>query len=97
MLGAVKLYASDLYGGMLLKLEDQSAQRGMNCWNTTIKNVWGVTRATHTATVRWLACADSSFKKDLLACWVKYFQSSASVEVTTIARTAAADQRTTTA
>ena len=85
---------------MLWKLEDQSAQRVMNCWNTTIKNVWGVTRATHTATAWWLACGHSSFKEDLLARWVKYFQSmlaSASVEVTTIARIAAADQRTTTA
>ena len=87
VLGVVELYASDLYGGMLWKLEDQLAQRVVNCWNTTINDVWGVTRATHTATARWLACGHSSFQKDLLAPWVKYFQSmlsmltSASVEL----------------
>ena len=100
VLGAVKLYASDLYGGMLWKLEDKSAQKVMNCWNTTVKDVWGVTRATHTATAKWLACGHTSFKEDLLARWVKYYQSmltSPSPEVTTIARIAANDQRTTTA
>ena len=60
---------------------------------------WGVSRATHTATVRWLSTPHTSLKEDLLARWVKYYQSllnSESLEVSTIARVAAADLRTTT-
>ena len=72
---AIKVYASDLYGGMLWKLDELPAQQVMNCWFTTVKDVWGVTRATHTATARWLACDNSSFQEDLLARWAKYFQS----------------------
>ena len=58
-----------------------------------------MSRAMNTATAGWLACGKSSFKEDLLAQWVKYFQSmlsSTSPEVTTIARVAALDLRTTT-
>ena len=99
VLAAIKVYASDLYGGMLWKLSEQPAQQVMNCWFTTVKDVWGVTRATHTATARWLACDNSSFQEDLLARWVKYFQSmlSSALPEVTIARIAAADVRTTTA
>ena len=75
VLAAIKMYASDLYGGMLWKLDELPAQQVMNCWFTTVKDVWGVTRATHTATARWLACDNSSFQEDLLARWAKYFQS----------------------
>ena len=93
------LAASDLYVGMLWRLDDQPAQQVMNCWFTSVKDVWGVSRATHTTTARWLACGNTGFKEDLLARWVKYFQSmlkSKSLEVTTIARVAASDRRTTT-
>ena len=61
--------------------------------------MWGLSRATHTATVRWLATPHTSLCEDLLARWVKYYQSllsSASPEVVTIARIAASDLRTTT-
>ena len=99
VLGAVKLFAADLYGGMLWRLDSQEAQQVMRCWNTTVKDVWGLDRATHTATVRWLASPHSSLREDLLSRWVKYFQScvnSRSPEVCTIARIAAGDLRTTT-
>ena len=59
----------------------------------------GVSRATHTSTVRWLSSPQTSLREDLLAPWVKYFQSclrSASIEVSTIARISAGDLRTTT-
>ena len=98
-LAAVKLFAADLYGGMLWRLDSPEAQQVMRCWNTTVKDVWGLDRATHTATVRWLASPHSSLREDLLSRWVKYFQScvySRSPEVCTIARIAAGDLRTTT-
>ena len=99
VLGAVKLFASDLYGGMLWRLDDEPALQVTRCWHTCVKDVWGVSRATHTATVRWLSSPHTSLREDLLARWVKYFQSclrSASLEVSTIARIAAGDLRTTT-
>ena len=99
ILGAVKLFVSDLYGGMLWRLDSQPAQQLMRCWNTCVRDAWGVSRATHTATVRWLSSPHSSLREDLLARWVKYYQSllsSDSPEVATIARIAAADLRTTT-
>jgi hypothetical protein len=99
VLGAVKLFASDLYGGMLWRLDDEPALQVTRCWHTCVKDVWGVSRATHTATVRWLSSPHTSLREDLLARWAKYFQSclrSASLEVSTIARIAAGDLRTTT-
>ena len=99
VLGAVKLFASDLYGGMLWRLDDEPALQVTRCWHTCVKDVWGVSRATHTATVRWLSIPHTSLREDLLARWVKYFQSclrSASPEVCVIARIAAGDLRTTT-
>ena len=99
VLGAVKVYSADMYGAMLWRLESEPAQKFTRCWNTTVKNVWGLSRATHTATVRWLASPHTSLREDLLARWVKFFQSllnSSSPEVATIARVAAGDLRTTT-
>ena len=97
--GAVKLFAFDLYSGMLWRLDSEPALQVTRCWNMCVKDVWGVSRATHTATVRWLSSPHTSLREDLLARWVKYFQSclrSASLEVSTIARIAAGDLRTTT-
>ena len=71
----------------------------MRCWNICVRDVWGVSRATHTATVRWLSLPHTSLKEDLLARWVKFYQSllaSGSLEVATIARIAAGDVRSTT-
>ena len=99
VLGAVKLFASDLYGGMLWRLDGEPALQVTRCWHTCVKDVWGVSRATHTSTVRWLSLPHSSLREDLLARWAKYFQSclrSASPEVCVIARVAAGDLRTTT-
>ena len=99
VLGSVKVFASDLYGGMLWRLDSQPALQVTRCWHTCVKDVWGLSRATHTATVRWLATPHTSLREDLLARWAKYYQSllsSASPKVVTIARIAASDLRTTT-
>ena len=99
VLGAVKTYSSDMYGAMLWRLDSEPAHQFTRCWNTCVKNVWGLSRATHTATVRWLSSPHTSLREDLLARWVKFYQSlrnSASPEVATIARVAAGDLRTTT-
>ena len=49
VLGAVKVFASDLYGGMLWRLDSQPALQVTRCWNTCVKDVWGLSRATHTS------------------------------------------------
>ena len=95
VLGPVKVYSADMYGAMLWRLDSEPALKFTRCWNTCVKNVWGLSRATHTATVRWLA----SLREDLMARWVKFFQSllsSASPEVATNAKVADGDLRTTT-
>ena len=99
-LGAVKLYCCDLYGGMLANLGGQPATQLMNCWGTTVKDVWRVPRPTHRVYARWLGSGFSSIREDLLSRWVKFFQSlvnGPSLEVAILARVAAADMRTTTA
>ena len=99
VLGAIKLFASDLYGGMLWRLNSLEAEEVGCCWNTMVKDVWGLSRATHTYIVRWLSGPHSSLMEDLLARWVKYYQSclsSPSPEVSIVARIAAGDIRTTT-
>ena len=67
VLGAVKVFASDLYGGMLWRLDSQPSLQVTRCWHTCVKDVWGLSRATHTATVRWLATPHTSLREDLLA------------------------------
>ena len=99
-LEAVKLYCCDLYGGMLADLGGQPATQLMNCWGTTVKDVWRVPRPTHRVYARWLGSGFSSIRQDLLSRWVKFYQSlvaGPSPEVATIARVAAGDMRTTTA
>ena len=98
-LAAVKLYCGDLYGGMLARLDSPAAVQLMNCWGITVKDVWGVPRATHRVYARWLSGPHSSFREDLLARWVKFYQSlftSPSPELAVIARVAARDLRSTT-
>jgi hypothetical protein len=46
-LGVIKLFCGDLYGGMLARLDGAPASQLMNCWGMTVKDVWGVPRATH--------------------------------------------------
>ena len=98
-LGAVKLYCGDLYGGMLARLDSTAATQLMNCWGITVKDVWDVPRATHRVYARWLSGQHTSFREDLLARWVKFYQSlitGPSPEVAVIARMAARDLRSTT-
>ena len=99
VLGAVKLYCGDLYGGMLTRMDSGPVRQLTNCWNTCVKDVWGVPRNTHTVFTRWLAGGHSSLKDDLLARWPKFFRSlltGPSPEATVVARMAAADVRSTT-
>ena len=60
--------------------------------------MWGLSRATPRAPVRWLASPHTSLWEELLARWVKFFQSLLSSSlpgVATIARVAARELRTT--
>ena len=100
VLGAVKLYCGDLYGGMLARMDSEPVRQLTNCWNTTIKDVWGVPRNTHTVFTRWLAGGHTSLQDDLLARWPKFYRSlltGPSPEAAVVARMAAADARSTTA
>ena len=100
VLGAVKLYCGDLYGGMLCRMDSEPVRQLTNCWNTCVKDVWGVPRNTHTVFTRWLAGGHTSLRDDLLARWPKFFRSlltGPSPEAAVVARMAAADARSTTA
>ena len=100
VLGAVKLYCADLYGGMLARLDGVPATKVMNCWGVTVKDVWGLPRSTHSAFVPWLSSGHSSLREDLLSRWPKFFRSlltGPSPEVAILARVAASDARSTTA
>ena len=100
ILGAVKLYCCDLYGGMLTWLDGVSSNRLTNCWGTIVKDVWGLPRSTHRVFIPWLSCGHSSTKEDLLSRWPKFYRSllsGPSPEVAIVARMAAADIRSTTA
>ena len=100
VLGAVKLYCGDLYGGMLAKIDSEPVKQLTNCWNTCVKDVWGVPRNTHTVFTRWLASGHTSLRDDLVARWPKFLRSlftGPSPEAAVVARMAAADVRSTTA
>ena len=100
VLGAIKLYCGDLYGGMLSRLDGPAAIRLTNCWNIAVKDVWGLPRSAHTIYVRWLSAGHTSLKEDLAARWPKFFRSlinGPSPEAAVVARMAAKDARSTTA
>ena len=100
VLGAIKLYCGDLYGGMLSPIYSQAVKQLTNCWNTAVKDVWGVPRQTHTVFTRWLAGGHTSLRDDLLARWPNFLRSlltGPSPEAAVVARMAAADVRSTTA
>ena len=100
VLAALKLYCCDLYGGMLARLGGPAAAQLMNCWGISVKDVWRVPRETHRVFARYLGSGFTTIREDLLSRWVKFYQSllsGPSPEVATLARVAAADQRTTTA
>ena len=100
VLGAVKLYCGDLYGGMLARLDSPEAIKLMNCWGTCVKDVWRLHRATHSVYARWLGSGHTSIREDLLSRWPKFFRSLLNgplPEVAVLARVAAADRRTATA
>jgi hypothetical protein len=100
VLGAIKLYAGDLYGGMLARLDSGPALQLTNCWNTAVKDVWGLPRSTHTVHARWLSSGHSSLREDLLCRWPKFLRSlltGPSAEAAVVARMAAGDARSTTA
>ena len=85
---------------MLARLDSAPADQLMNCWAKTVKDVWGVPRATHSVYARWLSSGHSSIKEDLLSRWPKFFRSllnGPSPEAATLARVAAADRRSATA
>ena len=42
VLGAIKLYCRDCYGGMLTRLDGDQVACLTNCWNTAVKDVWGL-------------------------------------------------------
>ena len=65
MLGAVKLYCGDHYGGMLARLDSPEATKLMNCWGTAIKQVYA----------RWLGSGHTTIREDLLSRWPKFFRS----------------------
>merc|ERR1712082_69414 len=46
-LGLVKLFFGDLFGGILVQFDGELASQLMNFWGMMVKDVWGVTRATH--------------------------------------------------
>ena len=100
VLGAVKLYCGDLYGGMLSPIDSETVKQLTNCWNTCVKDVWGLPRNTHTVFTRWLSAGHTSLQDDLMARWPKFFRSlltGPSPEAAVVARMAAADVRSTTA
>ena len=100
ILGAVKMYCSDMYGGMLYRLDSGPTRALTNCWNTTVKDVWGLPRSSHTVYARWLSSGHSSLREDLLARWPKFFRSlvtGPSPEAAVVAIAAARDARSTTA
>jgi hypothetical protein len=100
VLGAIKLYCGDLYGGMLSRLDSDAVKQLTNCWFIAVKEVWGLPRSTHTANARYLSRGFSSLKEDLLTRWPKFFRSlltGPSPEVAAVAEMAAMDARSTTA
>ena len=75
----------------------QAASQVYRCWNTCVKLVWSVPRASHTYLVdQLLSCGLTSLKTDILARYVKFvssLQCSAATEVTVVANIVLRDVR----
>jgi hypothetical protein len=100
VLTAIKVYCGDLYGYILARLDSDVVKQMYTCWLVAVKDVWGLTRATHTANARYLSRGHSSLREDLLARWPRFYRSlltGPSAEVAAVAQLASADARSTTA
>ena len=102
VLGALNTYCSAYYGCLAgWDLSGELANQFYNCWKTNVKLAWAVPRATRTYLVQQvLTCGYTSARTDILARFVKFFQSllvAPSHEVRTVALMVAWDLRTTTA
>jgi hypothetical protein len=94
VLAAIKLYCSDLDGGLLAS---DPIRKLCNCWFRAVKTVWDLPLHTHTANARFLSDGHSSIRHDLIMRWPRFFQSmltGPSMEVAVVASMAAADART---
>ena len=71
-----------------------------NCWDTAVKDVYGLPRSTHRVYTKWLSSDHTSLKEDLASRWPKFYRSllkGPSPEVGTVTRMAASDARSATA
>ena len=73
---------------MLARLDSAPTSKPMNCWGTTVKDVWGPSQAMHSVYARWLSSGHSSIRSLLFG---------PSLEAATLARVAGANRRSTTA
>ena len=73
VLGAIKLYCGDLYGGILTCLDIEQVALLTNSWNTAVKDVWGLPRSTHRVYTKWLSSDHTSLREDLASCWPNFF------------------------
>ena len=100
ILSAVKVYTCDFYGAMLWDLFGEHTEKLYRSWNTCIKLVWSVPRATHTYFLEHLLGAGfSHVRTDLISRYCKYFNRmlrSASSEVRILANIVGRDVRSTT-
>ena len=100
VLSAVKVYTCDFYGAMLWDLFDENTEKLYRSWNTCIKLVWNVPRATHTYFLEhMLGTGFSHIRTDIIGRFCNYFKrmlESTSGEVRILANIVGRDVRSTT-
>ena len=71
VLQAVTTYSTHFYGAMLWNHYGGEANKVYRTWNTVVKLVWGLPRATHTFFVKHLSCGLLSTRERLLCQYKK--------------------------
>ena len=75
VLDGIKLCSGHIYGGLLARLDGVEATKLMNCWCTSVKDVWGVSRDNHRSFARWLVNGNTTIREELFSRWPKFLQS----------------------
>ena len=63
VLDGIKLCSGHIYGGLLARLDGVEATKLMNCWCTSVKDVWGVSRDNHRSFARWLVNGNTTIQR----------------------------------
>ena len=99
-LKAIQVYCCDAYGSMLWDLGSQYSESFFKCWNSSVKQCYGITRKTFTYLVEdYFASGFTSLRNQVISRYASFYRKllkSSSKEVNFMANIVAKDPRSVT-